>query len=474
MSKKNLFTLIPKVDELLEDEKIKELLDEIPRKIVLESIREETNKIRELIKEGNKTEESIRKRIENLSNKIQERSLEKDRLKLRRVVNATGTIIHTNLGRSPMNKEIMENIDEIARNYSNLEYDLEKGSRGSRYSHLEDIIKEITGAEEALVVNNNAAAVLLILSTIARDREVIVSRGELIEIGGSFRIPDVMEQSQARLVEVGTTNMTHLWDYENAINEETAALLKVHTSNYRILGFTSGVEAEEMKELKEKYQLPIIEDLGSGVLIDLSKYGLEYEPTVQDSIRQGIDIVSFSGDKLLGGPQAGIIVGKREYIDRMKSNPLTRAFRIDKFTIAALETTLKYYLDEETALEKIPTLKMLSLAKEEIDRLARKLFNQIKELDIEGDIKLTIEDNFSEIGGGSMPLEELSSKTIVIEPENISSQRFEEGLRSYKIPVIARLYRDRIYLDIRTIKEEEFPIIVEAIKETLEKLRSGV
>lgn len=474
MSKKNLFTLIPKVDELLEDEKIKELLDEIPRKIVLESIREETNKIRELIKEGNKTEESIRKRIENLSNKIQERSLEKDRLKLRRVVNATGTIIHTNLGRSPMNKEIMENIDEIARNYSNLEYDLEKGSRGSRYSHLEDIIKEITGAEEALVVNNNAAAVLLILSTIARDREVIVSRGELIEIGGSFRIPDVMEQSQARLVEVGTTNMTHLWDYENAINEETAALLKVHTSNYRILGFTSGVEAEEMKELKEKYQLPIIEDLGSGVLIDLSKYGLEYEPTVQDSIRQGIDIVSFSGDKLLGGPQAGIIVGKKEYIDRMKSNPLTRAFRIDKFTIAALETTLKYYLDEETALEKIPTLKMLSLAKEEIDRLARKLFNQIKELDIEGDIKLTIEDNFSEIGGGSMPLEELSSKTIVIEPENISSQRFEEGLRSYKIPVIARLYRDRIYLDIRTIKEEEFPIIVEAIKETLEKLRSGV
>src|SRR5699024_611737 len=337
MTSRNLFALIPKVDELLENEKIIKLLDKMPRKIVIGSIRDETDNLRKSIKSGKASEDNIDEMIKDLPENIEKKSLEKDKFKLKRVVNATGTIIHTNLGRSPMNMEVMENINKIASNYSNLEYNLEEGSRGSRYSHVEDIIKEITGAEDALIVNNNAAAVVLILSTMAEDKEVIVSRGELIEIGGSFRIPDVMEQSKARLVEVGTTNKTHLWDYENAITEETGALLKVHTSNYRILGFTSGVEADEMSELKDKYNIPIIEDLGSGVLIDLSKYGLEYEPTVQDSINKGIDVVSFSGDKLLGGPQAGIIVGKKEYVDKMKSNPFTRAFRVDKFTLAALE-----------------------------------------------------------------------------------------------------------------------------------------
>src|SRR5699024_4822981 len=407
------------------------------------SIRNETDNLRESIKSGKASEDNIDEMIKNLPENIEKESLEKDKFKLKRVVNATGTIIHTNLGRSPMNMEVMENINKIASNYSNLEYNLEEGSRGSRYSHVEDIIKEITGAEDALIVNNNAAAVVLILSTMAEDKEVIVSRGELIEIGGSFRIPDVMEQSKARLVEVGTTNKTHLWDYENAITEETGALLKVHTSNYRILGFTSGVEADEMSELKDKYNIPIIEDLGSGVLIDLSKYGLEYEPTVQDSINKGIDVVSFSGDKLLGGPQAGIIVGKKEYVDKMKSNPFTRAFRVDKFTLAALEATLKYYLDEDSALNEIPTLRMLSLPMEEIERLAKELLNQIKELNIDSNLKLSIEDDYSEVGGGSMPLEELLTKTIVIETKDISTQKFEKELRRYSTPIITRLYRDR-------------------------------
>lgn len=461
---KNLFTLIPKVDELLDNEGIVKLGEKIPRKIILDSIRSEMDKLRDSIKMGSLKEEEVIDIIKQLPQKIQDRSMEKEKFKLRRVINATGTVIHTNLGRAPLNDEIMDNIREVATNYSNLEYDLENGSRGSRYSHVESIIKEITGAEDALVVNNNAAAVLLALSTLAKDKEVIVSRGELVEIGGSFRIPDVMEESGAHLVEVGTTNKTHLWDYENAITEDTGALLKVHTSNYRILGFTSAIESEELNILKDKYNIPIIEDLGSGVLIDLSKYGLGYEPTVQDCLNKGVDIVTFSGDKLLGGPQAGIIVGKKEYIDRMKRNPLTRAFRVDKFTLSALEGILKYYLDEERAIEKIPTLKMLSLSQEEIDELSKELYKQIKEIDLGDNIKLAIEDSYSEVGGGSMPLEELPTKCIVLSFEGISTQKFENKLRAYSTPIISRLYRDKIYLDVRTLKRQEFPIIVEAIK----------
>ena len=322
MAEKNLFTLIPKVDEILDKNSIKELLNYIPRKTVLDSIRTEIEEIRGKIKGKILSEEEIINEIQNIDFKIKKRADEKNTYRLKRVVNATGVVIHTNLGRSLINEKIMDNVKEIAINYSNLEYDLETGSRGSRYSHLEEIIAEITGGEAAMVVNNNAAAVILVLSTMAKDKEVIVSRGELVEIGGSFRIPDVMEQSGASLVSVGTTNKTHLWDFENAINENTGALLKVHTSNYRILGFTSNVDSEELIPLKEKYNLPLIEDLGSGVLIDLSKYGIEYEPTVQESLRKGIDIVTFSGDKLLGGPQVGVIVGKREYIQAMKKKSI--------------------------------------------------------------------------------------------------------------------------------------------------------
>lgn len=471
MIKKNLFTLIPKVDELLDNNSIEELFNTMTRKIVMDAIREELHILRNNIKEGVLDEEEVLKIIDELPEKIRRRSIENDKFKLRKVINATGTVIHTNLGRSLLNDKIMENIKEIATNYSNLEYDLEKGTRGSRYSHVESILREITGAEEALVVNNNAAAVLLVLSTLAKDKEVIVSRGELIEIGGSFRIPDVMEQSGACLVSVGTTNKTHLWDYEKAINEETGALLKVHTSNYRILGFTSSVESKELSRLKAKYDIPLIEDLGSGVLIDLSKYGIEYEPTVQDSLQNGVDIVTFSGDKLLGGPQAGIIVGKKSYIEAMKRNPLTRAFRVDKFTLSALEATLKYYLEEEMAIKEIPTLKMLSMTMEEIDYLSEELLSKIKELDLGPNIKVNIEDSHSEVGGGSLPLEQLPTKCVVLTLENLSTQRFEERLRAYSIPIITRLYKDKIYIDVRTLKQREFPILVEGIKFALKSLK---
>lgn len=471
MKNRNLFTLIPKVDELLDKESTKKLLDHIPRKIVLDSIRLEIDKIREKIKQGNTTEEEVLECINNLDLSIEKTARNKNDYKLRRVVNATGVVIHTNLGRSLINKKTIDRIGEVASNYSNLEYDLDKGVRGSRYSHLEEIVCEITGGEGAMVVNNNAAAVMLVLSTMAKDKEVIVSRGELIEIGGSFRIPDVMEQSGAKLVAVGTTNKTHLRDYENAINEETAALLKVHTSNYRILGFTSSVDSEDLFHLKEKYNLPLIEDLGSGVLIDLSKYGLEYEPTVQDSLKKGVDIVTFSGDKLLGGPQAGIIVGKKEYIEQMKRNPLTRAFRVDKFTIAALEVTLRYYLDESIATKEIPTLNMLTMPLEEINKKALRLKRRINRKVKDNSLIVDIEESFSEVGGGSLPLEKLPSKSIAISLKDLSTQEFENNLREFNIPIITRLYKDKIYLDLRTINEDEFNIVVEGLEYALKKVK---
>ena len=467
---KKLFTLIPKVDELLEDDNISKLLDIMPRKLVVDSIREETDLIREDIKNNILNEDTIHQRIKSLPKLIVKRANKKNSYRLKRVINGTGVVIHTNIGRSLIHKDIMDNVVEIATNYSNLEYDLEEGVRGSRYSHLEDIVVEITGGEAAMVVNNNAAAVLLVLSTLAKDRDVIVSRGELIEIGGSFRIPDVMEQSGATLVSVGTTNKTHIWDYENAINEETAALLKVHTSNYRILGFTSSVSSEELYVLKQKYNIPLIEDLGSGVLIDLSKYGLEYEPTVQDSIKNGVDVVTFSGDKLLGGPQAGIIVGKKEYIEAMKKNPLTRAFRIDKFTISALEATLRLYLDEEKAIEKIPTLNMLTMGIDILENKANMLYNLLMERITQEDLIIDIVDSYSEVGGGSLPLERIPTKCISLRFEVSSITEFEKHLRKLDVPIITRVYKDTIYIDLRTVKEEEFYLVVDGISCALKEL----
>ncbi len=467
---KKLFTLIPKVDELLEDDNISKLLDIMPRKLVVDSIREETDLIREDIKNNILNEDTIHQRIKSLPKLIVKRANNKNSYRLKRVINGTGVVIHTNIGRSLIHKDIMDNVVEIATNYSNLEYDLEEGVRGSRYSHLEDIVVEITGGEAAMVVNNNAAAVLLVLSTLAKDRDVIVSRGELIEIGGSFRIPDVMEQSGATLVSVGTTNKTHIWDYENAINEETAALLKVHTSNYRILGFTSSVSSEELYVLKQKYNIPLIEDLGSGVLIDLSKYGLEYEPTVQDSIKNGVDVVTFSGDKLLGGPQAGIIVGKKEYIEAMKKNPLTRAFRIDKFTISALEATLRLYLDEEKAIEKIPTLNMLTMGIDILENKANMLYNLLMERITQEDLIIDIVDSYSEVGGGSLPLERIPTKCISLRFEVSSITEFEKHLRKLDVPIITRVYKDTIYIDLRTVKEEEFYLVVDGISCALKEL----
>ncbi|KXZ40114.1 L-seryl-tRNA(Sec) selenium transferase [Alkalithermobacter thermoalcaliphilus JW-YL-7 = DSM 7308] len=467
MDKKHLFSKLPSVDEMLKQERIIYLLKEYPRVLILDSIRETIDKYRKEIvslSEDNIDKFSIDK--ESMIDQVNKLVKLKSSLSLRKVINATGVVIHTNLGRSLIADKIKDKVWQIASRYSNLEYDLELGQRGSRYSHLENIIKTITGAEDVLVVNNNAAAVLLVLSTLCKDKEAIVSRGELVEVGGSFRIPKVMEQSGAKLIEVGSTNKTYIKDYEEAINENTAALLKVHTSNYRILGFTHNVDIKELSELGRKYNIPVVEDLGSGLFIDLSKYGFTYEPTVIDSLKGGADIVTFSGDKILGGPQAGIIVGKKEYIQKMKKNQLTRALRVDKFTIAALEATFMMYLDEDMAINNIPTLKMLTYSLQELQVKANNLYEKINSKNL--NIDINIESGYSQVGGGSMPLEKIPTKLVTIVPRNISVVELEKRLRLSDNHIIGRIFEDKYILDVRTIFEDEFDIVADTIQSVLE------
>ena len=453
MDKNLLYRSIPKVDALLENEAIIAGIEYYGRDIVMDAIRVETEALRAFIGSCD-SEEKAKAQIASLVEQVLLRAEKMLAPNMKKIVNATGTVLHTNLGRAPISKKHMEHIAEIATGYSNLEYDLEAGKRGERYAHFEELLCKITGAEAAMAVNNNAAAVMLILSSLGKGGEVVVSRGELVEIGGKFRIPDVMEQSGATLVEVGTTNKTHYADYENAITENTAALLKVHTSNYRIVGFTETVGIDKLVELSDKHEIPIIEDLGSGVLLDLSKYGITYEPTVQDSIKAGADVVSFSGDKLLGGPQAGIIVGKKKYIDKMKKNQLTRALRIDKFTAATLEVVLKEYLSEARAIANIPVLQMITKSKEDLLKEARKLKRYLTALKL--DAELAIENCESQIGGGSLPLERLASYAVTIKPNKITTAELENRMRFLSVPIIPRVQDDKIYLDVRTLCMDNF------------------
>ncbi|QJA07979.1 L-seryl-tRNA(Sec) selenium transferase [Romboutsia sp. CE17] len=465
MDKKKLFAMLPSVDEILGDDSLKSILNEYPRSLVLDSVRQAIDEKRKLIIKLDENNEGIE--INNSDIIID--SIKKIKvnysLSLKNVINGTGVVLHTNLGRSLLSESIKEEVWEIASKYSNLEYDIELGQRGSRYVHLVDIIKKLTKAEDVLIVNNNAAAVLLVLNTLAKNKDVIVSRGELVEVGGSFRIPSIMSLSGAKLVEVGATNKTHILDYEEAINEDTNILMKVHTSNYKILGFTESVGLDELSKISKKYNIPLVEDLGSGVLIDLSKYGLSYEPTVLDSIKKGVDIVTFSGDKMLGGPQAGIIVGKKEYIDKMKKNQLTRALRVDKITIAALEATFRLYLDEKKAVKEIPTLRMLTYSLDELKDRAKKFLDMLNKLKLNIDIKL--EEGFSQVGGGSMPIERMNTYLISLRPNNISVSSLEEKLRLSNSHIIGRISEDRYLLDVRTIFDNQFEIIAKEIKNAL-------
>ena len=469
MNKNMLYRSIPKVDVLLENEVIQALIAHYSRETVMESIHMEMDKLRKFIGQC-EDEEKAKMQTELLLSHIEMTVAAMHTPNMRMVVNGTGTILHTNLGRAPINREHMKRIGAIASGYSNLEYNLEAGKRGERYAHFEKLLCKITGAEAAMAVNNNAAAVMLILSSLAKGGEVVVSRGELVEIGGKFRIPDVMEQSGAALVEVGTTNKTHYSDYEDAITEETKALLKVHTSNYRIVGFTDTVGIDELIPLAKEHNLPVIEDLGSGVLIDLSKYGITYEPTVQESIRKGADVVCFSGDKLLGGPQAGIIIGKKKYIDRMKKNQLTRALRIDKFTAAALELVLQEYLSEEKAVQNLPVLRMITRPHEEIEKEARTLVRMLRRAQLPA--KVEVHKCESQIGGGSLPLERIPSMAAAIRPEKISVAELEERMRHLPVPIIPRTTNDTILLDVRTMERQLFSLVASQLKE-LDVLEEG-
>ena len=465
MNIREILSKLPSVDEVLGNKNISEILNEYPRNLVLECIRESIDLKRKFILSKTDDLSNLDINVDSIVDGTINRVRLKYELSLKKVINGTGVVIHTNLGRSLLSESIKDEVLNAAFRYSNLEYDIENGERGSRYSHLTETIKKLTNAEDVLIVNNNAAAVLLVLSTLAKNKEAIVSRGELVEVGGSFRIPSIMELSGAKLVDVGATNKTHLNDYEEAISEETSVLMKVHTSNYKILGFTGSVEISELKKLGDKYNIPVIEDLGSGVFIDLSKYGLSYEPTVMDSLKQGADIVTFSGDKMLGGPQAGIIIGKKEYIEKMKKNQLTRALRVDKLTICALEATLRMYLDENKAVKEIPTLRMLTYSMCDLEAKANNLYSKIIEKNI--DAMVSIEDGLSQVGGGSMPLETIKSKVIAIVPNKINVSTLEKRLRLSSSHIIGRVYNDKYMLDIRTIFEDEFNVIAKELKNTL-------
>ena len=380
---------------------------------------------------------------------------------LRTVVNATGVVLHTNLGRALVSPLAIERLQAVAAAYSNLELDLATKERGSRYSHVDGLLRRLTGAEDALVVNNNAAAVLLALETLAHGKEVIVSRGELIEIGGEFRIPDIMLRSGAVLREVGTTNRTHLPDYADAIGPNTGLLLKVHTSNYRVVGFTADVSSRELVELGRARGIPVMEDLGSGSLVDLRPWGLPYEPTVPEIVAAGVDLVSFSGDKLLGGPQAGLVVGQKAVVARLKKNPWNRALRIDKFTIAALEATL-YAYEAGVARETIPTLRMLTEPVADVLRRARRVLRAVPPEPRER-LALRIDEDRARVGGGALPTVELPSAGLAVGGSAAAARRLDEALRTGEPPVVGRLTEDRLFLDCRTVLRSQVPTLAQAL-----------
>jgi len=390
---------------------------------------------------------------------------------LRRVLNATGVVIHTNLGRSPLAAAALAQIHEVAVHYSTLEYDLSLGQRGSRQDHLEGLLQELTGVEAALVVNNNAAAVLLALSALAQGKEVIISRGQLVEIGGSFRLPEIMAVSGALLREVGTTNKTHLKDYEQAISLETAMLLKVHPSNFRITGFTSEVALPELVALGRRYGLLVVEDLGSGCLVDLSRYGLEREPTVQETLQAGADLVLFSGDKLLGGPQAGLALGSREVISRLRRHPLTRALRPDKLTLAGLEATLRLYLEESQATSAIPTLRLLTRPLAELKRQARALARHLQRVLGPG-VQVQVVESSGRVGGGALPQVSLPSRALALSLPPLTPVQLEARLRQARPPIIARIEQDTLLLDMRTLLPEDLPALKKALQGALAECKS--
>ncbi len=466
--KQKLLQELPSVDEMLKSPEGIKWLETYPRRYVLKAIRDVIEARRKEILVADSTLREVSSSDTSIEGIIRDVEINIKKLSafsLRPLINATGIVIHTNLGRSVLSDKILENVGRVSASYSNLEYNLEEGKRGKRYAHITGILRDITGAEAALIVNNNAAAVLLCLSALAKGKEVIVSRGELVEIGGSFRLPDIMSTSGAILKEIGTTNKTHLYDYKNAINENTGLILKVHQSNYRITGFTEDVSVKDLKELSKKRSIPLMYDLGSGCMIDLKPYGIHSEPSVQEIVEAGVDVITFSGDKLLGGPQGGVIVGRKEHIERLQKNPLTRALRIDKLTLAAFEATLMEYADEAKAVENIPTLKMLLEKPGKIKERAKKIALQIKRHLKKAQIDVV--EDASKAGGGSLPEMDFPTYAVSIRPEGISVNELEERLRKGAPPIIARIKDNALLFDARTVMDSEIEALVKGVHAAL-------
>ncbi|MEP9411761.1 MAG: L-seryl-tRNA(Sec) selenium transferase [Candidatus Brocadia sp.] len=485
---KDILRSIPSVNELLELPEISKLTGSYPRQLVVDAIRAVLEDIRQSLtnKKGifrfdidqkpPHCEEVVKKIVEaqtiDLSPQrlyhLVQQSLQQKFCGIEHAINATGIILHTGLGRAPIADESAKQVQNILKSFCTLEIEKLSGRRGIRYHHIEQLISMITGAEAALVVNNNAAAVLLALDTLARGKEVIISRSQLVEIGGSFRMPDVMSKSGAILVEVGTTNKTYLTDYSNAVTERTGLILKVHQSNFKIVGFTETVDLKDLVILGQTHNIPVMYDLGSGALIDLRKFGLPHEPTVQESIKDGVDIVTFSTDKLLGGPQGGIIAGKKKWVDLLKRNPLTRALRVGKLTIAALEATLKLCLEEDVAIKKVPVLKMMLTPLETIEERCKRLISKVT-FETKACMDIAIIDGTSEMGGGSLPGEGIPTKLVSLHSKKIPTEELAARLRGNTSPIFARIEQDRVLLDMRTVYYDEE---IEAIATALEKIFS--
>jgi L-seryl-tRNA(Ser) seleniumtransferase len=461
--KSELFRLLPAMDELLRGEDMRVLVAREGHGATVAAARGYLSELRAEVAAGKLDEVHLRAAIETAADNIERRLRESHAYSLRPVINATGVILHTNLGRAPLSREALQHVAEVSQGYSNVELDLETGERGKRDVHVSRLFARVfgeIGREVAtIVVNNNAAAVLLTLNALAEGGEVIVSRGELVEIGGSFRIPDVMAKSGAVLREVGTTNRTRIADYEQAINERTKLLLRVHRSNFEITGFTEQPSLDELATLGRKHHVPVMEDLGSGDIFDLPSVGVRGEPTIAASLRAGVDVVTFSGDKLLGGPQAGLITGSRELVGKFRKNPLFRALRVDKMFYAALEATLLAYLRED--YDSIPALRMMRLTQEQIDERAE---HMARRLNI-GNPRLEVEvvSARSVIGGGSAPGATLPTRALVVSSPDMGADAIAEKLRGWATPIIARVEDGRVLLDLRTVAPEQDAVVVEAL-----------
>ncbi len=462
MDMNSLLRALPNTDDVLAQPQLASALESLPRAVVLDAVRAAVDEARARILAG----EELSFSAEDAARDAAGRAVLASRPSLRRVINATGIIVHTNLGRSVLSEAAVKAVAEVATHYSTLEYDVESGERGSRHVHCEELLCRLTGAEAAMAVNNNAAAVMIGLAELARGKEAIVSRGQLVEIGGSFRIPDIMRESGATMVEVGTTNKTHLRDYESALTDKTGLLLKVHSSNYRVVGFTAEVSVRELVELGAPHGVPVMEDQGSGVLFDLQRYGLPHEPTVGESVAQGAAVVTCSGDKLLGGPQAGILVGRHDVIARLKKHPMARALRLDKMTLAGLEATLRACLEEERAVREIPTLRMLTMGIDESRALAKQLGDRVRDAVGAGG-EVTVIDDIARAGGGALPVTDIPTAVVAIAPSAMSVDSLEALIRRGAEPaIVARVKDDRLLIDPRTlVNGEEHDIVVRRLRE---------